>query len=234
MRMQTRLAESGIIFCQTEARTASARSGSPVAFISTSIGDGGAIAPGPALTIKDLGAGVAFPVTNYSAGTGTITISGTYSAADLGGAPTTIQAQVSLTAGGPPVPGCSACAWTNLSGGVVAGGAWSGQVTNIPAGGPLFVSVRAANGQAYATMPSYMKVGLVFDWQGEGQLGAMASGESGTANSYFVGLWGLNQFANGLLQGPAGRRQLPSGADDYAGGRSVRRRRGRRSRSQRA
>jgi hypothetical protein len=181
--------------------------GSPVAFISTGIGDAGAVAPGPALTIKDLGAGVAFPVTNFSGGTGALTLSGTFDTSALGGSPTTIQAQISLTAGGLPVPGCAACAWTNLSGYSTALSSgtvfdWSGQALNIPAGAPLFVSVRAANGAAYATMPSYIKVGLVFDWQGEGQTGAAMAPESGTANSYFTGLWGLNQWFGSLDQGP--------------------------------
>lgn len=182
--------------------------GSPVALISTGIGDAGAVAPGPALTVKDLGPGVAFPVTNFSAGTGPLTLSGTFDTSALGGAPTTIQAQVSLTAGGPPVPGCSACAWTNLSGysATLASGTvfdWKGQALNIAAGAPLFVSVRAANGMAYATMPSFIKLGLVFDQQGEGQTGAMLAPESGTANSGFTGLWGLNQWNGSLDQGPA-------------------------------
>ena len=186
--------------------------GSPVSLITTGIGDGGAVAPGAALTIKDLGPGVTFPVTNFGAGTGALTLSGTFDTSVLGGAPTTIQAQVSLSAGGPPVPGCSACAWTNLSGysATLSSGTvfdWKGQALNIPAAaGPLFVSVRAANGTAYATMPSLIKVGLVFDWQAEGQGGALAAQESGVANSSFVGLWGLNQWLPGgtpmLDQGP--------------------------------
>jgi hypothetical protein len=190
--------------------------GSPVAFTSTGIGDAGAVAPGPALTIKDLGAGVTFPVTNFSAGTGPLTLSGTFdtSVLDTSGhntAPTTIQAQVSLTAGGPPVPGCSACAWTNLSGysATLSSGTlfdWKGQALNIPASaGPLFVSVRAANGTAYATMPSLIKVGLVFDINSEGQ-GAALGVLGGTANSYFTGLWGQNSWngagTGGLDQGP--------------------------------
>jgi hypothetical protein len=191
-------------------------SGSPVALTSTGIGDAGAVAPGPALTIKDLGAGVTFPVTNFSAGTGNLTLSGTFdtSVLDTSGhntAPTAIQAQVSLTAGGPPVPGCSACAWTNLSGysATLPSGTlfdWKGQALNIPASaGPLFVSVRAANGTAYATMPSLIKVGLVFDISAEGQASALGI-FGGTANSYFTGLWGQNAWsgagAGALDQGP--------------------------------
>ena len=113
-------------------------SGSPVAFTATGAKDGGAVAPGPALTITDPGPGLTFPVTNYGASTGTIWLSGTYDAATLGGTPSAIQAQVSYTAGGPAISGCAPCAWTNLSSATVSGGNWSGQAINIPAGGHLF------------------------------------------------------------------------------------------------
>src|SRR6202020_371322 len=46
---------------------------------------------------------------------------------------------------------------------------WSGQALSIPAGGPYYVSVRAANGTAYATMPNYIKIGLPVDIYGVGQ-----------------------------------------------------------------
>ena len=149
-------AESGLIFCRTRPSNGIGVLGSPAAFITTGIGDAGAVAPGPALTIRDLGPGVAFPVTNYTAGTGALTLDGTFDTSVLGGTPTTIQAQVSLTSGGPPVAGCAACSWTNLSGYVTTlrSGTifnWSGQALAIPASaGPFFVSVRAANGTAYA------------------------------------------------------------------------------------
>ena len=121
----------------------------------------------------------------------------------LGGTPTTIQAQISQSPGGPPVPGCSACAYTNLSGYSAALSAgtvfnWNGQALNIPgSSGPLYVSVRAGNGPAYATMPSFIKMGLVFDWQGDAQLLSTLSNpgignSAGTANSFFNGLWGLS------------------------------------------
>jgi hypothetical protein len=181
-------------------------SGSPATFAGTSISDGGAIAPGPALTIKDQGPGIIFPVTTSSpiscsafgscAGTGALYLSGTYDTSVLGGAPSTIQAQVSLSAGGAAVPGCSACAWTNLasysaslSSGTVF--KWSGQALGIPAGGPYFVSVRAANGTAYATLPNSVKVGLPFDGYGQGQYGAFSTAQSGVNWSYFSGLWGM-------------------------------------------
>ena len=91
-------------------------SGSPVVFTGTTITDGGAIAPGPALTIKDLGPGITFPLNlPISSSVGAITASGTYDTASLGGTPSAIQAQVSLTANGAPISGCSACAWTNLA-----------------------------------------------------------------------------------------------------------------------
>ena len=66
----------------------------------------------------------------------------------------------------PPISGCTACAWTNLTGysATLSSGTvwkWSGDFTGIPAEqGPLFVSVRAANGTAYATMPNLVKMGL--------------------------------------------------------------------------
>ena len=182
-------------------------SGRPVAFTSTGISDGGAVAPGPALTIHDLGPGVTFPVTNYGAGTGALSLSGTYDTSALGGARSVIQAQVSTTAGGPPISGCAACAWTNLSGysATLSSGTlfnWSGQALNIPGGGPYYVSVRAANGTAYATLPNLIKVGLVFDWWGEGQLGSVIGNAGGIAASYFTGLWGGVGWLSGFDTGP--------------------------------
>ena len=44
-------------------------SGSPVAFTATGASDGGAVAPGPALTISDPGPGLTFPCHNYRAST---------------------------------------------------------------------------------------------------------------------------------------------------------------------
>ena len=196
--------------------------GSPVAITLTGIGGGGALAPGPALTIRDQGPGVTFPATSISCtgfgactGTGSVTVSGTFDTSVLGGAPTTIQAQVSLTAGGPPVPGCAACSWTNLSdyAATLSSGTvwnWSGKALAIPASaGPLFVSVRAANGTAYATMPNFMKVGLTFDVNGEGNVGPFFALQGGVAINYFQGLWGNNFWAgnssvvsSSLDQGP--------------------------------
>ena len=173
----------------------------------TGITDGGAVAPGRALTIRDQGPGVIFPVTNYSAGTGTLDLSGTFDTSLLGGTPTVIQAQISYTAGGPPVPGCSACAWTNLTGyaatpdsGTVFN--WKGQAVNIPGKqGPLYISVRAANGTAYATMPNFVNIGLAFETYGEGQLGAWpGGGASGTIWS--SGLWAFNSWSIGNI-GPS-------------------------------
>jgi hypothetical protein len=168
-------------------------SGSPVAFTASGTTDGQAIAPGPALTIKDQGPGVTFPVTNYGTGTGSLYLSGTYNTGSLGGTPSAIQAQVSYTAGGPPIAGCSACAWTNLANAALSGGNWSGQALNIPAGGPYFVSVRAANGAAYATLQSTIKVGLVFDVWGVGQSQPLLTpSNGGWAFSTYPGLWGVN------------------------------------------
>lgn len=79
---------------------------------------------------------------------------------------------------------------------------WSGQALNIPGGGPYYVSVRAANGTAYATLPNLIKVGLVFDWWGEGQLGSVIGNAGGIAASYFTGLWGGVGWLSGFDTGP--------------------------------
>ncbi len=215
-------------------------SGSHVAFTLTGIGDGGALAPGPALTIKDQGAGVTFPATNISCtgfgactGTGSVPVSGTFDTSVLGGMPSSIQAQISTTAGGPAVPGCSACAWANLAGysATLSSGTvfnWSGHAVNIPATqGPLFVSVRAANGTAYATMPNLIKMGLAFDVNGEGQVGPFFSTQGGLAINYFQGLNGYSYWqgmagGNSFLdQGPAvsGTSWSPGIPDMYPGDR---------------
>jgi hypothetical protein len=209
--------QAGTYLLSNAASNGVGTSGSPVAFTSTGIGGAGPPAPGTGLTIKDLGAGVTFPVLNYGAGTGSLTLSGTYDTSVLGGTPSSIQAQVSLTPNGPPIAGCSACAWTNLSGysATLSSGTifnWKGQAINIPAAaGPVFVSVCAANGvpacstnngTAYATMPSLIKVGLVFDINSEGQGAAAFGPAGGTANSYFTGLWGQNSwFGSGARAG---------------------------------
>jgi fibronectin-binding autotransporter adhesin len=170
-------------------------SGSPVVFNAGGATDGGAVAPGPALTISDPGPGVTFPVTNYGAGTGAAWLSGAFSNSALGGNPSAVQAQVSLTAGGPPISGCSACAWTNLANATINTGAqtWSGQALNIPAGGPYYISVRAANGTSYATLPSAVKVGLMFDVWGVGQsVPVFTSSNGGSFYSSTPYLWGAN------------------------------------------
>jgi hypothetical protein len=210
---------TGFPACGTYTLSSSANnvgsSGSPVAMTLTGIGDGGALAPGPALTIKDLGPGVEFPATNISCtgfgactGTGAVSVSGTFDTSVLGGTPTALQAQISTTAGGPPVPGCSACVWTNFSGysATLSSGTvfnWSGKALNIPASqGPLFVSVRAANGTAYATMPNLIKVGLAFDVNGEGQVGSFMGELGGLAVNYFQGLYGYS-LLSGFDSGPS-------------------------------
>jgi hypothetical protein len=170
-------------------------SGSPAAFNAGGASDGAAVAPGPALEITDQGPGIEYPVTNYTTSTGTLWLSGTYNTGSLGGTPSAIQAEVSYTAGGPPISGCSACAWTTLTNGVISGGSWSGQALNIPAGGPYYVSVRAANGTAYATLPSPIKVGFVFDIWGVGQSQAVViSNSGGWFYSTTPYLWGTTSY----------------------------------------
>ena len=144
-------------------------SGSPVVMTGTTITDGGAIAPGAALTIRDQGPFITFPLTNISAKTGTIALSGTYDVPTLGGTPTSIQATVSNSANGPPLAGCTPCNNGALTG-AISGGKWSGTLAGIPGGGPYFVSVHAANETSvYATLPNSVKVGWVFALWGQGQ-----------------------------------------------------------------
>ena len=147
-------------------------SGSLATFTAAGATSGAAIAPGPALTISPISPGASVPITNYSAMTGQIYLSGTYSTsaapAGLGGTPSAIQAQISSVSGGPPVAGCSACAWTNVSSPTLGAGSWSGQAVGVPMGGPYYVSIRAANGTAYATMPGYFNVGFSWEVYGEG------------------------------------------------------------------
>jgi hypothetical protein len=192
--------------------------GSPATFIGTGLGDAGAAAPGPALTITDQGPGVVFPVTPSTVvcasygnctGTGPINISGKYDTSVLLGTPSTIQAQISYSSNGPPIAGCSACAWTNLSGysATLSSGTvwnWTGRALNIPASdGPLFVSVRAANGAAYANLSNFVKMGLPIDVTVEGNAVILTSIIGGNAASSYQGMWGWTNWSGGLDTGPA-------------------------------
>ena len=185
---------SGSLGCYTlsanpNAAGAVGSSGATQILTGTTITDSGAIAPGPALTISDLGPAITFPLTNISAKTGTLNLSGTYATGTLGGAPSGIQVLVSNSANGPPLAGCTPCNWGALTG-TISGGNWSGTIAGIPGGGPYFVSVRAANGTAYATLPSAIRVGWIFAVYGQGQAAAMQNSQSGVATSWFAGLWG--------------------------------------------
>lgn len=184
-----------------------ASSGSPATFFGTTITDGGAIAPGPALTIRDQGPFVTFPLTSIGAKTGTIALSGEYDTGTLGGTPSGIQVLVSNSANGPPLAGCTPCNWGALTG-TISGGKWSGTLGPIPGGGPYFVSVRAANGIAYATLPNSVKVGWIFALWGQGQADSIQGAQSGTYTSWFSGLWGFGGWSGAFggnehyLQGP--------------------------------
>ena len=164
---------------------------------------GGAIAPGAALTVANPGTGATYPVTNWSAMTGALQFNGEYSVSLLGGTPSTIQAQVSATPGGPAVSGCSACAWTNLSSSVISGGTWSGSLVSIPAGGPYWISFRAANGTAYATLPNAVFVGANVAGFGEGNAVDQVSLTTGGSlnQTYFQGFSTLVGFAAGGIPG---------------------------------
>ena len=66
---------------------------------------------------------------------------------------------------------------------------WSGSVVGIPAGGPYWVSLRAANGTAYATLPNYVLVGANVAGFGEGNAVDQVIGTSFSNNqTYFQGL----------------------------------------------
>ncbi len=164
-----------------------------VVITGTTITDAGAIAPGPALTILDQGPFITFPLTNIGAKTGTIALSGTYDVATLGGTPSGIQVLVSNSANGPPLAGCTPCNGGALAG-TISGGKWSGTLAGIPGGGPYFVSVRAANGIGYATLPNSVKVGWIFALWGQGQADSIQGTQSGFYNSFFSGLWGYGAW----------------------------------------
>ena len=200
-------------------------SGSPVVFTGTTITDGGAIAPGSALTIRDQGPFITFPLTNIGAKTGTIALSGDYNTGTLGGTPSGIQVLVSNSANGPPLAGCTPCNWGALIG-TISGGKWSGTLAGIPGGGPYFVSVRATNGIGYATLPNSVKVGWVFALWGQGQADLIQAQQSGTYTSWFSGLWGYGGWAGAFggnehyLQGPPVTANfVPGQAAGYAGDR---------------
>ena len=158
--------------------------------ILSGVTEGGAIAPGAALTVENPGTGATYPVTNWSAMTGSMPFNGQYNTGLLGGTPSHIQAQVSATPNGVALSGCSACAWTNVSSEVISGGSWSGSVVGIPAGGPYWVSFRAANGTAYATLPNYVLVGANVAGFGEGNAVDQVIGSTSFSNNqtYFQGL----------------------------------------------
>jgi hypothetical protein len=131
---------------------------------------------------------------------------------------------VSNSANGPALTGCTPCNWGTLTG-TISGGAWSGTLASIPAGGPYFVSVRAANGVGYATLPNSVKVGLVYALYGQGQADSMqAFTQSGNYTSFFTGLWGYFSWASqysGLelyLQGPPITGSFVPGAPVSFGG----------------
>ena len=164
---------------------------------------GGAIAPGAALTLANPGTGATYPVTNWSAMTGSLSFTGEYNAGLLGETPSAIQAQVSATPKGTALSGCTPCSWTNLSGATVSGGAWSGSITSIPAGGPYWISFRAANGTANATLPNAVFVGANVAGFGEGNaVDQVFLTTGGSLNqSYFQGFSTLVGFAAGGIPG---------------------------------
>jgi hypothetical protein len=62
------------------------------------------------------------------------------------------------------------------------------------------VSVRAANGTAYATMQNFVTVGATFDYQGEGNAGAYFSGgATGTQNTIITGVNSVGSETNAAV-----------------------------------
>jgi hypothetical protein len=176
----------------------------PQTMVMSGVGSGGAIAPGAALSVKNPGVGATFPLTNIVSESGSIPLTGTFSNALLHGNPDHIQAQVSLTPQGPPVSGCSACTWTNVSNESinVGPGTWAGTITNIPVGGPYWVSLRASNGTSYATLANQVFVGFTIALFGEGNTSGWFTNTAGTLNqTNFVGLSQLTGLQAGA--GPA-------------------------------
>ena len=186
---------TGTYVISSSANGAVASSGSPIQFAISSITGGGAVAPGPALTLTDVGAGTMYAVNNYpsSSPTGTIPLKGTYDTVSLGGTPSAIQAQLSATAGGPAISGFS---WTNLSSSTISAGSWSGKLTNVPPG-IYWVSVRAANGTSFVTMNNFVTVGAVFDVMGLGNAGALFGSSGGSQNTT------INGYASGAFSAGA-------------------------------
>jgi len=128
------------------------------------------VATTAALALNDHGAYAFHAITNQTTGAGSVVVDGTYNASALGGTPAAIQARISSTAGS-----CTAlssyapgCAWTNI-GGTLGGGAFSGSLPGVPAGGPYYVSVRASNGTGYVFTGGPIMVGEVIALFGQSQ-----------------------------------------------------------------
>ncbi len=178
-------------------------SGSPIAITLSNVAGGGAVAPGLALTLDDVGSGAMYAVNNLpsSSPTASIPLKGTYSTSLLGGTPTAIQVQLSNIAGGPAVGGF---AWQNLTSQSITGGNWSGTLLGVPPG-QYWVSVRAANGVGFVTMHNFITVGFVIDYAGEGSIGAFLGSDTGANNTVLFGR-GSTAYGTGappLVYGPA-------------------------------
>lgn len=193
--------ECGTYALSTSANGTVPSSGTEQMFMS-GVGTAGAIAPGSALTIENVGHGVIYPVTlGATPLLGTMQINGTYNVASLGGTPAAIQARVSATPGGPALSGCTACDWTSLSSATLSGGNWSGNVVSIPAGSPYYISVRASNGIGYVTMPNSVGVGANVALFGQGNTGWLIS--TNTTASFMSGLGQEIGYAPGPVTGSA-------------------------------
>jgi len=152
-------------------------SGFPNATAVGEIGVGSPIDPPQALVLNDNGPYTTYPVSLGQSGpdaTGTVTVSGTYSALLLGETPPAIQAQISSTPGGPPVAGCANCAWTTIASNL-SGGVFSGSIAGVPqsGSGSYYVSVRTSDNPGYVYTGGPIRVGLVVGWIGQSQMAVL-------------------------------------------------------------
>ena len=88
------------------------------------------------------------------------------------------------------------------------------------------MSVRATNGTEYATLPNSVRIGDVYALWGQGQAGAIPSGQSGNYVSWFSDLWGyispVSPFSANeslLLGPPVTANFVPGQSVNYGGDR---------------
>ena len=157
----------------------SARRVRPSAFTATGASDGAAVAPGPALTIKDPGPWRHLPRHQLRGQHGI--------ALALGNATTPgrsaarhrrFQAQVSYTAGGPPISGLLGLrTGRRVSNATISGGNGPGRSSASRAADLISSPSGRRTGPPMRRCRASVKVGLVFDLWGEGQSAAIISAD---------------------------------------------------------